>query len=122
MPFQYILADLLASNEQAVGALFLDEAGEAVDVACADYTPYELRVAGAYLGIYLRQLERLLETANLSSPTVLQISNQRLHILAVPMPDGYCLALIQRSPARIGSARRSLVEAARQIRQELFAH
>ena len=38
MPFQYTLANLLAENEGALGVLFLDETGETVDLACAEYT------------------------------------------------------------------------------------
>lgn len=54
MPFQYILANLLAHNDGAVGVLFLDDTGETVDFACSDYSPYQMRVVGAYVGIYLR--------------------------------------------------------------------
>ena len=37
---------------------FSTTTGETVDLACADFSPYEMRVIGAYLGIYLRQLEQ----------------------------------------------------------------
>ena len=60
MPFQYILANLLAQNDGAIGALFLDESGETIDLACADLTPFQLRIVGAYVGIYLRQMERVM--------------------------------------------------------------
>ena len=120
MPFQYILTDLLASNDEAVGAVFLDESGETVDVVCAQYTPHQMRIVGAYLGIYLRQLGKLTQETELGEPEVLQVTNAGLHIFAVPMPDGYCLALLQRNPALVGPSRRSLVEAGRQIQRELF--
>ena len=61
--FQYVLANLLANNDEALGALFLDDNGETVDLACAGYTPYQMRVVGAYLGIYLRQIEKVLTAA-----------------------------------------------------------
>lgn len=120
MPFEYILADLLSRNESAVGALFVDESGETVDVACADYTPVQVRIIGAYLGIYLRQLGDLTEQTGLGEPQVLQISSHGLNIYAIPMPDGYSLALLQRAPSNTGRARRSLLEAGRQIHRELF--
>jgi len=120
MPFQYILTDLLAHNDRAVGAVFLDESGETVDAVCAEYTPYQMRIVGAYLGIYMRQLGKLTEEAELGEPSVLQISNQGLHIFAVPMPDGYCLALLQKNPSMAGPSRRALQEAGRQIERELF--
>ena len=120
MPFEYILNDLLVRNEQAVGALFLDESGEAVDVACADLTPYQLRIVGAYLGIYLRQLHKLTEATGLGEPEMLHISKDELHIYAVPLREGYCLSLIQRSPSLVASARRSLENARRLMHEELF--
>ena len=46
MVFQYVLANLLANNDQALGALFLDGSGETVDLACAEFSPYEMRVIG----------------------------------------------------------------------------
>ncbi len=50
MVFQYVLANLLAHNDHALGALFLDGTGETVDLACGtDFSPYEMRVIGAYL-------------------------------------------------------------------------
>ena len=33
MPFQYVLANLLAKNEGAVGVLFLDDSGETIDLS-----------------------------------------------------------------------------------------
>ena len=46
MPFQYVLANLLADNPDAEAALFLDDAGETVDFACAEQSPYEMRLLG----------------------------------------------------------------------------
>jgi hypothetical protein len=54
--FQFVLANLLANNQDCLGVLFLDGSGETVDMACAGLSPYEMRVLGAYLGIYLRQM------------------------------------------------------------------
>ncbi len=120
MPFEYILGNLLARNEGAVGALFFDDSGEAVDLACADSSHTEIRIVGAYVGIYLRQLERLTSNSDLGEPEVLQIAHKNLNIFAVPVEDGYCLALIQRRPALASTARRSLLAASEEIRQELF--
>lgn len=121
MPFQYILANLLAANEGAAGVLFLDDSGETVDLACADYaTPYDLRVMGAYLGIYLRQIEGVAEAGRLGAPRLIHIERSGLHVFAVPLPDGYHVALIQRRPGLIVQARRTLDVAAEQLRLEFF--
>ncbi|MEM9294105.1 MAG: hypothetical protein AAGD01_20680 [Acidobacteriota bacterium] len=120
MPFQYILRELLSNNEDAIGALFLDESGEAVDLAYSDLTPYQMRVVGAYLGIYLRQLESLAAANHLGEPQMMHIAKETLHIYAVPVDEGYCVALIQRNPALVGLARRHLLTARSKLRQALF--
>ena len=118
--FQFVLANLLANNNDALGALFLDGTGETVDLACADFSPYEMRVIGAYLGIYLRQLERVLANNELGETRMIHIEKRALHIYVVPLPDGYHLALVQRHPALVGRARESLNDAVQQLVRELF--
>jgi predicted regulator of Ras-like GTPase activity (Roadblock/LC7/MglB family) len=121
MAFEYVLANLLANNDHALGALFLDNTGETVDLACGDgFTPYEMRVVGAYLGIYLRQMEKLLANNDLGEARMIHIEKRDLHIYVVPLPDGYHLALVQRHPALVGRARATLNDAVEQLTRELF--
>jgi hypothetical protein len=121
MPFQYILANLLAANENAIGVLFLDDSGETVDFAAAEFEPYDLKVVGAYLGIHLRQLDRMLEENDLGDSEVVHIEHRAMHVFASKLPDGYSLVLVQRAPAMVSKTRRSLAEAAHQMRAALFA-
>jgi hypothetical protein len=118
--FQYVLANLLARNDEALGALFLDGSGETVDFACADFSPYEMRILGAYLGIYLRQFERVLSSNQLGEPRLVHIEREALHIYAMPLPDGYYVAVVQRRPALVARARRTLEDAVSQLKRELF--
>ena len=121
MPYQYILANLLAKVEGAVGVLFLDDSGETVDLACSEYTPYQMRVLGAYLGIYMRQLRKVTEGNELGAPELIHLEKERLHIYAAPLPDEYYLVLVQRQPAVAATAQRTLAEAAEELREHLFA-
>jgi len=118
--FEYVLANLLANTGNAVGVMFLDESGETVDMACSEFTPYQMRVVGAYLGIYLRNLERLLERGNLGGPKIIHIEKNALHIHALPLPDGYYLVLVQRRPGPVAQARATLAEAGQQLKREVF--
>jgi hypothetical protein len=120
MPHHYILANLLATNDGAAGVLFLDDTGETVDLACANGQPEELRVLGAYLGIYLRTIERVAADGGLGEPRLIHLERGGLHVFTVPLPDGYHVALVQRQPALVGRARRSLEAAAAQLEAELF--
>jgi len=121
MPYHYILANLLARNEGAVGVLFLDDSGETVDLAVAESSPYQMRVVGAYVGIYLRQMEQFLLAEGHGEPRWLHVEKEGLHLYAVPLPDGYYLVLVQRAPALAAAARRSLEEARDHLARELFA-
>jgi predicted regulator of Ras-like GTPase activity (Roadblock/LC7/MglB family) len=118
--FQYVLANLLANNDHCMGVLFLDAGGETVDLACSAMSHYEMRVLGAYLGIYLRQLDRIVANNNLGEPRLVHIEKRSVHIYAVPLPDGYYLAMVQRQPAMVARTRASLEEAVRQLTRELF--
>lgn len=120
MAHEYILTDLLARNDGAVGTLFLDETGETVDLACSEFGPYQMKVLGAYIGIYLRQLQEFLASGGHGNPTWLHIEKDDLHIYAMPLPDGYFVVLVQRGPAIVAKARRSLTEARDQLTRELF--
>jgi len=120
--FQYVLANLLANNEDCLGVLFLDGTGETVEMACAGLSPYEMRVAGAYLGIYLRQLRKTLAGNHLGRPLLVHIEKSGTHIYAVPLPDGYYLAMVQRQPALVARSRATLEEAVRQLEREVFAN
>jgi hypothetical protein len=115
MPYHYILANLLAANSGATGVLFLDDTGEAIDMACAEPDPEELRILGAYLGIYLRHIERVAVDGRLGDPRLIHIERGGLHVYTLPLADGYHVALVQRQPAVVAQARRSLERAATQL-------
>ena len=119
MPFQYILANLMAETG-AVGVLFLDETGETVDVSCSEFTHYEMRIVGAYLGIYLRQLGGFLENQRAGAPTMIHIEKEKLHIYATRLPEEYYLVLVQRPPTVVARAQRQLQRAAKELERALF--
>ncbi len=120
MPHQYILGNLLANNSGAVGVLFLDDSGETIDVACSDFSPYQMKIVGAYVGIYLRQAQHFLADMGRGDVHWFHIEKENLHLYARPLPDGYYLVLVQRAPGLTARARRTLDQAAGQLRQELF--
>ncbi|MEM9553443.1 MAG: hypothetical protein AAGC60_04235 [Acidobacteriota bacterium] len=120
MPFQYTLANLLADNRGALAVLFLDETGETVDLACSEFTPYEMKIVGAYLGIYLRQIQTMLEANEIGIAQVLHIEKDEIHLFATPLPDDYYLVLVQKRPALVAHSRRTLLAAAAEIAREIF--
>ena len=120
MPFQYVLANLLAEHGDAQGVIFLDDAGEAIDLASVEYAPFDLQVIGAYLGIYLRQFSEMTKEAALGKPGFIHIELDGAHLHVTTLPDGYYLAMVQRRPGRLALAKRALNRAAEQLRREVF--
>ena len=120
MPFQYILANLLAKNDGALAVLFVDEIGETVDLATSEFTPYDMRVLGAYVGIYQRQFSEMLETAEFGEFEMLHIEKDSIHLYATTLPDGYSLVLVQRRPGLVARARETLAAARKEIAREVF--
>ena len=120
MPFQYALANLLASNDGAIAVLFLDETGETVDFACADHTPFQMKLAGAYVGIYLRQLNEVLRAGAFGAAEILHIEKGDVQLHAAPLPDGYYLVMVQQQPALVARARETLLKARTEIAREIF--
>ena len=120
MPFQYVLANLLADHPDAVGVLFLDDTGETVDFACAEASPYEMQLLGAYLGIYLRQVGNIVQDADLGTIRWIHIERRNRHLHVTVLPDGYYLVLVQQQPARVATARESLRKAAAELAREVF--
>ena len=119
MAFEYILRNLLAAADGAIGVLFLDEGGETVDVVCSEFTPHQMRVVGAYFGIYLRQLDRVCR-GPLGTPRLVHVEREGLHLHAMALPDGYYLVLVQRRPGQVTMARAQLEKAGEDVRRAVF--
>lgn len=120
MSFEYTLANLLANNDGAIAVIFVDETGETVDLAVSDFTHYDMKIMGAYMGIYLRQMQDLAEKLEAGVPEVLHIEKDKIHLFTAPLPDGYHLVLVQRRPANVGISRRTLLQARDEIAREIF--
>lgn len=120
MPFQYVLANLLAESPDAVSVLFLDDMGETVEMACSDCLPFDMQVLGVYLGLYLHRICGIVDGAEMGTTRVFHIERDRLHFHVAALPDGYSLALVQRRPTLVGQSRRRLETAAEELRREVF--
>jgi hypothetical protein len=59
MPFNYLLTNLLVDVPAAVGTIFLDAEGEAIEWVTRRDDPYLLKVEGAYHSIFRRRLDEI---------------------------------------------------------------
>jgi predicted regulator of Ras-like GTPase activity (Roadblock/LC7/MglB family) len=95
--FRDILADLLQDTRGAIGAAFLDSEGESVEVASArpfDTDDHELRVIGAYAGIFLSHLRRIAEATESGSSRRFKIDFAASTIFCSDLGDGYYLVVV----------------------------
>lgn len=120
MPYQYILANLLAEAEEAVGVVFVDDEGETVDVAVRGASQVDLRVTGAYLGIYMKRVVSLADETELGQPRLLYVQRHGLTILASALSGGYALAVVHNSGRGIGRSSFSLLRAAEDMERTVL--
>ena len=120
MPFNYLLTNLLVDVPQAVGAIFVDPEGEAVEWVSRHNDPFDLKVEGAYHSIFMRQLERLTTSVDAGPIDSFVIEGSRLVTLTQALPDGYYVVLVvDRSGSRAHALHR-LRRAAEVIAKEIF--
>ena len=105
MPFNYLLTNLLVDVPEAVGAIFLDPEGEAVDWVTRHGDPYDLKVEGAYHSIFIRRLEEASLETRVGSIDSYVIDGSRLAALTQSLPEGYYVVLVMH---RSGSRARAL--------------
>ena len=97
MAFREILAGFLQATRGAIGAAFLDSEGESVEVVSArpfDTDDHDLRVIGAYAGIFLSQLRRLADSTDAGAARRYKIDFEASRIFCCELKDGYYLVLV----------------------------
>jgi predicted regulator of Ras-like GTPase activity (Roadblock/LC7/MglB family) len=95
--FQNILHDLVSSIPGAIGALFLDWEGETVEMLGArpfEADDHDLKIMGAYQGIFLTQLRQICERISAGTPHRFKVEFAKTKVLSCDLADGYYLVLV----------------------------
>lgn len=111
MLFRQILLELLQSTDGSLGALFLDWEGECVEAITErpfDADDHDLRVIGAYQGIFRTQLHKLCESIDAGRPQRLKMEFEKTKVLTCDLKDGYYLVLVLEARTNEGVAWRHL--------------
>lgn len=108
MPFQTILRECLSSVPGAVAALFLDHEGETVAMETDGCSLHDARVIGAYAGIFLTRMERIVGSLGQGATVRLKLEFDRASILTSVLRDGYYLVLVLGSESIEGIAWRRM--------------
>jgi predicted regulator of Ras-like GTPase activity (Roadblock/LC7/MglB family) len=120
LPFQRILRELLIATDGSLGAMFLDYEGETV--ACYtehDLEEHDLKIIGAYQGIFLTQLGRLCADMAVGQPQRFKIEFTGSKLLSCSLKDGYYVVLICEPESNEGVAWHRLDIAAQHLLGEM---
>ena len=121
MPFHSILTDLVRAEEDCLGALFVDDSGELVGIACADEDRGRMELIAAYLPLYVQRLQTALDGVDGGAPRLLHIRRDGLDLHAAVLPENYLLSLITGPGGRAAMTRRRLELGARRLTREVLS-
>ena len=113
---------MLQSTPGAIGAVFLDREGEAVDLFAEDVFeigPEGLRAIGAYSGIFLSDLGRACQRIAAGTPQRLTIDFEHARVLTCPLKEGYYLVLVVSRDANEGVAAQRLDQCRQRLLDEI---
>ncbi|HSP35840.1 MAG TPA: hypothetical protein VLU46_16125 [Thermoanaerobaculia bacterium] len=120
MTFRSILDQLLATTAGAVAVIFLDFEGETVELVCdRDLSDHDLRIVGAYQGIFLTRLRELCTKASLGTPHRFKLEFATNTIFSCDLEDGYYLVLLMDDKGNEGTAWRKLEECRERVLAEM---
>ena len=120
MPFNYLLTNLLVDVPSAVGAIFLDDEGEAVDWVTRHDDPYDLKVEGAYHSIFKRQIDSINSLENSGAVSCFMVESRDLVALTHSLPEGYYVVLVLDRSSSKAQALFHLRRAAEVLARELI--
>jgi predicted regulator of Ras-like GTPase activity (Roadblock/LC7/MglB family) len=104
----------------ALGAVFADWEGEAVDqVAHVSVSTMEIKLAGAHWGVVLALATDHLRQAGAGAIEEMWIEGERALVLVRRVTERYFVVLAARRGAHLGHARRELEDGARTLAGEM---
>jgi hypothetical protein len=122
MMFRQILQELVTSTPGAIGALFLDWEGETVELIGErpfDADEHDLKIVGAYQGIFLTQLRELCTRVDAGQPHRFKIDFVGARVLSCDLKDGYYVVLVVDGSANEAVAWRALDDCAGRLMREM---
>lgn len=112
----------MRSTTGAIGALFLDSEGEAVDLVSErplDADDHDMKVVGAYQGIFLTRLRELCARTAIGDPHRFKVEFGDTKTLSCDLKDGYYIVLIMDAHASEGLAWHRLAVCRERLLQEM---
>lgn len=120
--FRDILHELIRGTRGAIGAVFLDWEGETVELVSErplDADDHDLKVIGAYQGLFLARLRDLCSETEIGAPHRFKVEFANTRTLSCDLKDGYYLVLIMDADASEGLAWHRLSECRAKLLKEM---
>ena len=115
-----ILHELVATTGGAFAAIFLDFEGETVELVCdRDLSDHDLRIVGAYQGIFLNRLREMCDRLAIGTPHRFKLEFRHTMFLSCDLKDGYYVVLLGDHRVNEGSAWQKLEECRQKLLQEM---
>lgn len=121
--FQRILHELVISTTGAIGAVFLDASGETVELISErplEADDHDLKVLGAYQGIFLMSLRESCARLAIGNPLRFKVEFARATALSCDLKDGYYLVLLLDSDGNEGLAWQKLETCRERLLEEMY--
>lgn len=119
MPFHYLLTNLLVDIPGARGAIFMDPEGEAIEHVSRDGGLFELKLEGAYHGIFLRRAAQLANLVGAGELERLVLSGAGLQVVTTALKDGYYLVVVLDAGAPLARLRGPILRTAAALNEEI---
>jgi hypothetical protein len=120
--FHDILLDVLKATQGSIGAIFLDSEGESVEVVTVrpfDIGDHDMRVIGAYAGIFFSQLRRIAVATDSGAVRQFRFDFAASRIFCCDLNGDYYLVLVVDAGAVEGVAWQSLERCRVALRGEI---
>jgi hypothetical protein len=120
--FRRILHELVLSTPGAIGALFLDYEGETVEMLHDrpfESEDHDIKVMGAYQGIFLMRLRELCEKTAIGTPHRFKVEFAEAKVLSCDLKDGYYLVFMVDRTANEGLGWRNLAKCRERLLAEM---
>lgn len=118
--FRLILEELVVTTHGALAAIFLDWEGETVELACdRDLSDHDLRILGAYQGIFLTRLREMCTQVGAGDPRRFKIEFSDLSVMSYDVKDGYYIVLLVDCSSNEGLAWRRIEKCRERLLAEM---
>lgn len=119
MPFQYLLTNLMVDVPGAQGTIFVDPEGESVEYVTRRATPYQLKLEGAYHGIFLRRAARLARIAGGGDLDVVALTGTQMRVMSYRLKEDYYLVLVMDRDSPLAVAREAMERVGEALNREI---